>query len=520
MILANWALSAGVGPVLDPSFGQGVFLNAAARVLNSKGILNPGRLVFGVDVDPACLEYVHGSGRLLNQNCVAHDFLTLSLKDLGQTPFQAVVGNPPYIRHHWLDETTRHMGRAAARAVGATLPETANAWAYFVVHALSFIAEGGRLAMVVPEAILQADYAAGVRKALGAHFERVRLVYIRDRLFQHTNEAVVVVAASEFGRPGNIWVNAVEGLQDLAGVLNHAEGEDSSTRPITPQARIVDANVLKLLSELEGHPSVRKLSDVATIRIGLVTGANNHFIQNAAKLEAMGVPRKAWQQVVSRTQWLSGLDFTKADLQNLIDLGRRAILVSPTPECEDHPGIRQWIFSGRETGAHQRFKCATRVPWFRVPLPPAPDAFATCTRMGTPRFVVNGAACHCTNALHGVYWHHSVRSPKAAAVGFLTSAVGVWAEIYGRRYGGGVLKMEPGILSRMPVPLFQAAENSFEELNALMRRGREVEAGKLADDLVLRYEMGLPKVDVLRLRRARFHLMSQRRPSRDECNHG
>ena len=66
-VLAEWALAPKRGTVLDPSFGGCAFLNAATKVLAGKGVPEPGRLVFGVDVDPSCLEYVRSSGNLVEK---------------------------------------------------------------------------------------------------------------------------------------------------------------------------------------------------------------------------------------------------------------------------------------------------------------------------------------------------------------------------------------------------------------------------------------------------------------------
>ena len=63
-VLVEWALELGKGTVLDPSFGGCAFLNAATRVLADQGIPEPGRLVFGVDVEPSCLDYVRGNVNL------------------------------------------------------------------------------------------------------------------------------------------------------------------------------------------------------------------------------------------------------------------------------------------------------------------------------------------------------------------------------------------------------------------------------------------------------------------------
>ena len=521
-VLAEWAIAPKTGTVLDPSFGGCAFMNAATKVLKNRGVVDPGRLVYGVDVDPSCMDYVRASPDLFERNCTVRDFLTLSPEHLRGMPFQALIGNPPYVRHHWLNGSTRQAGQAAISPFGVTLSGRASAWAYFLIHALNFIAKHGRLALLVPEAILQADYASVVRDLLRSRFDCVRLVHIRDRLFAGTNEPVVAVAASKYGGSQGIFrVDAVERSEDLEGVLNSPTIGYSTLHLVTSKGRRIDSLSVQLLSELEQIPSVRKLADVATVRVGLVTGANRHFIRNAENLKQLGVPDKSWVRLISRTRWLTGLEFTEEDLGKIEDAGQNAILVRPTPTCEKTPGIKDWIAEGTKSGIHERFKCTLRDPWYRVELQSAPDAFATCTRMGSPLIVLNRAGCQCTNALHAVHLRCSSDvSLPAMAVGFLTSAASVWAELHGRRYGGGVLKMEPGTLGHTPVPIVQGGENAFDELNELIRLGRETEARKRADDLVLVDKLGVKKKDVRRLQLAHARLMDQRRPARNGTNNG
>ena len=521
-ILTEWALAQRQGTVLDPSFGGCAFLNSAAKVLARKGVRHPGRLVFGVDIDGSCLDHVRSSENLVENNCVVRDFLALSPKDLRGAPFRAIVGNPPYVRHHWLNGATRDAGRAAMDAAGVSLPATASAWAYFLVHALSFVAKHGRLAMLVPEAIQQADYAQSVREALITRFEHVSLIHIRSRLFDRTDEAVVAVAASGYGKPGSLHVEAVEQTQDLAAVLQGATSRRSRSRSrsTTVQGRPVDPKTVDLLNELERHSSVKRFSDIATLRIGLVTGANSHFIRDVEYMEKLGLPQKAWLQVVSRTRWLSGLDFTEMDIQDRADAGQRMLLVKVEPEIEASPGVREWIAQGVKVGVDQRFKCTIRTPWFSLELSPVPDAFATCTRLGAPLLVLNRADCRCTNALHGIYWKQTEACPETAAIGILTSAVSTWAELHGRRYGGGVLKMEPSTWNRAPVPVVMGTDADFDGLNQLMRCGLEAQARTLADELVLKQGLGLPDTDIRRLQQAHTELMAQRRPARNGSGHG
>lgn len=516
IILVRWALAHRTGTVLDPSYGGCAFLKAATRVLAEMGVTDPGRLVFGVDVDPSCVDHARNSAHLFEENCIVRDFLGLSPDDVRGAPFQAVVGNPPYVRHHWLKGKTRSAARAIVESSHLRLPATASTWAYFLVHALGFLAPGGRLAMLVPEAIFQADYAAPIRDALAARFGRVVLIHIRDRLFDGTDEPVVMVAASGFGAPGKLTVEAVERAEDLVRVLGGSTPRRPSPCVTMANGRTVSSAIVGLLDELERSQAIQRVGKLATVRIGFVTGANNHFIRSKNDLDKLAVPNKARRAVVARTRWLSGLEFTQEDHRGLAEASGRAFLVRPTPAYEQHPGVQRWIDEGLRASVQRRSTCLRREAWFRVELPPPPDAFATCTRLGSPLLVLNRTPYQCSNALHAVWWRPQSRvTPEAAAVGFLTSAVSVWAELHGRRYGGGVLKLEPGTLNRLPLPLVADSEQAFDEIDGLLRRGREEDARSLADEVVLGAGLGLPEEDIRRLQRARSLLMSQRRPVRN-----
>ena len=514
-ILACWALAGGTGTVLDPSYGGCAFLKAAARVLSKEGIENPGRLLYGVDVDPMCADAARRTMPLIEGNCITADFLSTTPGDLPGAPFRAIVGNPPYVRHHWLKGRQRENARAVVADSIVPLRATASMWAYFLIHALKFLQRDGRLAMLVPEAILQAEYAVSLRQTLSERFGRTLLVHIRDRLFDRTDEAVVVVAASGYGERGHVSTHAIDGPEDLTPLLRDSGAARPPSGVAIVNGRRTTESVLQLLEDIQRESRATPLAELADVRIGFVTGANSYFIRTRSDLSELDLPPDAVHPVIRRTKWLAGLDFTLDDHEGLAAAGAAAFLIRPTSSHEQHLGVQQWLEDGRERKVDRRFKCATRPSWFRVPLPAAPDAFATCSRLGPPRLVLNRTSYRCCNALHSVRWKPSTEAvPEAVAVGFATTAVAVWAELHGRRYGGGVLKIEPGTLLEIPIPTVPGAEDAFEEVDRLLREGREEAARECADDRVLGDGLGLPMECRRTLVEAHSLLGSQRRPVR------
>ena len=206
--------------MIDPTFGGCAFLAAALERYEGLGVTRGGERVFGVDIDPCVAGYARElqARGVPPKNLVAADFLGLSPEHFGHG-FGAMVGNPPYVRHHRLDPATIDRGQTAVKALGVALPRTADLWAYIVIHALRFLAVDARLALLLPGAALHADYARPVLERLEMDFRSVDLVLVRDRLFEDASERTVVLLADGFGggpcEARNHRVQDVEGIREI-----------------------------------------------------------------------------------------------------------------------------------------------------------------------------------------------------------------------------------------------------------------------------------------------------------------
>jgi len=510
--LISWALRDRLGSILDPSYGGCAFVNAALEVLTERGVQVPGAYIFGVDVDPSCVQHVAQQPGLKQAHFVTQDFLTVLPGDLIGAPFAAIVGNPPYVRHHWLKGEARKAARHVTERAGVRLPATSSVWAYFVLHAMQFLASDGRIAMLVPEAILQTNYGQAVRAALTARFGKIYLIRVCERLFTGTDEAVIVLAASEKG-PGIIRFGEVKQASEVEHVLSDPDRAMPTAEKTREYQRFSHPRCHNLLDELMQHPKVVRMGKLATVRIGVVTGANDFFLFSSHHLEEKSIPASAVLPIVARTRWLTGLQYGADDHNTVLQNEGTALLCSPSADLTHESPIQAWIADGERRELHLRYKCRVRTPWYSVPVGMRPDAFATCSRFGSPLLVLNQARVWCTNALHAVWWKGHV-DPTTVAVSFLTTLTAAYAEMYGRRYGGGVLKVEPGLLIHLPIPLIPLAPGTFEEIDCLLREGREREGRILADRVILQEGLDLTAGDILRLRSMITELAASRMPLR------
>src|SRR5947209_9941564 len=188
--LVRWAIRSKDDAVLDPSFGGGVFLRASASRIYTLGG-TPSRQVAGVELDAAAFEEA-GDFRISQGN-----FFDIGAGDGDQWlgTFDAVVGNPPFIRYQRFSGADRRKALSRAAEHGVTLSQLTSSWAPFIVHSAAMLKRGGRLAMVVPYEIVHARYAKPVLEFLAARFRELSLLTFTEPLFPSINEATVLLLA-------------------------------------------------------------------------------------------------------------------------------------------------------------------------------------------------------------------------------------------------------------------------------------------------------------------------------------
>ena len=95
--LVRWAVRGPNDTVIDPSFGGGVFLRAAAAQLDKLGGTSKGQ-VYGVELDEEVYARVFRELKGVSPgNLIRSDFFTVEPTLLPK--LDAVVGNPPFIRY-------------------------------------------------------------------------------------------------------------------------------------------------------------------------------------------------------------------------------------------------------------------------------------------------------------------------------------------------------------------------------------------------------------------------------------
>ena len=527
--LARWAIHGNAGAkVLDPTCGEGVFLLAAARELRAVGG-SEGKLdqqVFGVDLHGASLA---GTSRLLeaeglDAHLVTADFFTLApstelFGSLGS--FDAVVGNPPFVRYQQHAGEARRISAQAALRQGVRLSGLASSWASLLVHASGFLAPEGRLAMVLPAELLTVGYAEPVRQWLRRRFAAVKLVFFERHQFEALENVVLLLAQGTGGCDAFslYYVRDGEDLQGIQAFDEYAVTLSGEGKWTDLMLSIKERQVFKRVTAED----FVGLGDYGSPELGTVTGANSFFTLNeATRREYRLVPgRQVVPVCPPGTRHLRGLSFTKGDWEDLRDAGEAVWILHPSAD-DRSAALRRYLAMGEEKAVPEAYKCQVRTPWWRPPVVSKPDLFFTYMSHRHPRLIANTAGTTFVNSMHGVRLKGAPPIARAALpVLVLNSVTMLGAEVYGRSYGGGILKMEPREAARLPLPApahleaaWQRLKGERSRLDRELRQGNWSKVVERVDNVLLRETLKLSEADVKVLRSA-LETLRKRRITRD-----
>jgi tRNA1(Val) A37 N6-methylase TrmN6 len=525
--LADWAV--GDDPnarILDPTCGEAVFLLSAGRRLRALGrdVSELDEHLFGVDLHQTSLDWatqtLEADG--LDAHLLQGDFFDVATPDQLAAPLaamDAVIGNPPFVRYQ------RHIGEARAKSRHAALRQhvrlsgLASSWAALLVHACGFLKPDGRLAMVLPAELLTVGYAEPVRAWLRQRFEQVHLVLFEQLQFRDATEKVVLVLASGSGGCDAFSLYCLDDAADLARV------RPMTNLSVTPAdsgkwTDLLLPNRQRRLFKSVTAEHFDPLSSYGRPELGTVTGANNYFtMSEATRLRYKLVEGKHVIRVCPPgTKHLRGISFTAACWAELRDAGERVWMLHPSANDRSQ-ALANYLAVGEAQAIDEAYKCTVRTPWWRPPAVSAPDLFFTYMSHRYPRLITNSAGATFVNSMHGVRLMPDAPKVAKAALPLLAlnSLSLLGAEIYGRSYGGGILKMEPREAAALPVPkpdaLVQAwdvLKSSSRTLEGWLADGRWTDVVERVDDVLLRSVLRLEPRQVDELHAAVETLRSRR----------
>ena len=551
-LLAAFAVRAASDLILDPSCGDGRLLKEArerGKDLRGRRAGAKGKIagqVFGIERSAGAARLAEKSGAEI----VCADFFDAepgaSLGGKIDLPrrFDAVIGNPPYIRQELMGardklRVEKRLERGRVESPEISWPRwsgRSDIYVFFFAHAARFLKPGGRLVFLTASSWLDVSYGAALREFLCENFKiisviestaesffadasintvitvleresdprardanAVRFVQLNrpldDLLSDHSQNGTVIGGgavrrkkAAEFAHsidrarsPGAFDTHRVRIIEqrDLpgAGARSRASQTESGwgkylraddlffrvieragarLKQLSDMAEVrfgvkTGANDFFYVKDAGPHnarsngrgPEVNllPLADMASVRRGITTGANEFFYVRAVDdgpkegresqtSEAIIVEDKSGARHRIEARFLSPVVFSLKEISGvLLEKGRVAKLFFNCPDApEDIAGTAasDYIAGGERAGYHLRPTCAARDPWYGAARGRKPAPLIFPSKVGE-RWVIalNRARVFEDKKLYGIFPRKGVSTAVLAAL--LNST---WARYY------------------------------------------------------------------------------------------
>ncbi len=450
--IAKWVATRRSSQILEPSCGDGIFFEALASTSTQPLTIK----AFELDAIEARRARSRAKPLNITSHISASDFLGWALAELrkGSQPFDAVVGNPPFIRYQYLPENFQVRAENIFRHLGCKFTKHTNAWVPFVLASVALLRPGGRLGMVIPAELIHVTHAQPLRTFLGATCSRVVIIDPERLWFNGTLQGAVIVLAEKrqsHSQPcdglGIISVKDREFTdQDPEKLFRSANTINGKTIEGKWTRALLDATTRDLLDTTEENPDVQRFEDVAQVDVGIVTGANKFFLVPNETVKRFALQDYAYPM-----------------------FGRSGYCV-PSVYATDIGMLKR---------SHH-----------------------------APRLVLNKARAFTTDTAYRIKTSSTI-TPSMLVACFLNPLTALSAELEGRHYGGGVLELVPSEIEKLLLPTPPKLNIDLQSLDQAIRtRCMEDVLGEYGQQVLS--QIGLTKADREQLLQGWFMLRNRR----------
>ena len=494
--MVNLCISENIHTVLEPSCGDGVFLDS----LKQLSILEKTDSVDAVEIETDESKKVQNNyANYKNVHVLNEDFFEFYSRMVStQKQYDLIIGNSPYIRYQYLTEKQRELQSHILTSHGMKANKLINAWVAFLVACVQLLSENGRIAFVIPAEILQVAYAEDLRLFLSEHLAKITVITFEQLVFPDIEQEVVIFIGEKGSEEKGIRI--IE-MKDLSGFerLDLLQNGFQKMQHVKEKwtKYFTTAKEMELIQTIRADKRFAKFSEYGLINVGITTGNNGYFTVSEKTcdeydLEDVTLP------LIGRSSHAHGIYFTNDDWEKNKASGKRARLVSfPDIPADDYPeGHKAYIALGEKSGENEGYKCSIRDRWYIVPSVWVSDAFFLRRNNVYPKFVLNRCNAVSTDTMHRMKFNPGVQ-PEKVLLSYYNSISFAFTEICGRSYGGGVLEILPGEMGKIMLPRLdsigdETCSSLLEQIDRIVREDDDIEkALDIADNEVLVKLLGI-----------------------------
>jgi predicted RNA methylase len=435
---------------LDPAIGTGAFYSALRNVAKDAKTITAR----GIEIDPH-----YG---LPSISLWANTPIEITIGDFTNLEpdqqYNLLICNPPYVRHHLIADKER-IRKRTTEAIGVELSGLAGLYCHFLLQSVRWMESGGIAGWLIPSEFMDVNYGEKLRHFL---LNEVELLHI------HRFDPTDAQFADALVSSATVWFRKRKPDENASVMFSY--GGSQSTPTVGEKIAV---SVLRNEQKWTRFPllSVRKknaddvlLNNYFTVKRGIATGKNSFFILKKDRIKELGLPPELFRPVLPSSRFLR-VDEINADEKGNPILDSELFLLdcrmTEAEVMEQYPRLWEYFLNGEDEVANG-YLCKSRKCWYHQEQREAPLFVFTymgraCGGKGAFRFILNHSNATVTNSYLALYPKDKLRNflahypEKAYAVWEILNSIDPQRfEEEGRIYGGGLRKLEPAELLRVP----------------------------------------------------------------------
>jgi len=424
----------------------------------------------------------------------------------------AVVGNPPYIRQEKIEEK-EHIRKVIEKEwgnfrvtnqTGISIGSQADIYVYFFIHGAKFLKEEGRLGFVTSNSWLDVRYGTGLQKFFLDNFKIIAIIESKvERSFAKAdiNTAITIVERCSDKKKRDNHVVKFVVLKEKMDVLIPKDGDrsrfeacDKLIYRIAKAKSIYEDSEIRVLPKkqkelyeegIEDHTYVGSkwggkylrapdiffkilekgkdlfvpLKDVAEVRRGFTTGANEFFYLTEEQIKAHMIEKEFLKPVIKSPRE------SKSILLKREYLKFKALLLHKDKREVRHTNVLKYIWWGEQKEYHKRPTCRSRKRWYDLGKRKRGKVLWPMIHDERHCVFYNTVAVVDHNLFELFPLYRSVNAEKILCALLNTTVYALFKELFGRStLGQGALKTEGIDIEKLPVPKIGSLEKRIMKM--------------------------------------------------------
>jgi len=524
--LTKWAIRSKKDRVLDPGSGEGIFMKSASTRFTKMNLDQKSvqRQIYGIEYDR--LSYDQLAKEFRGFNVIHSSFFDVSpsTKPDGRTtlPYvDVVIGNPPYVERERLQGVDFIRKKIIeSKYVELPLHLVTDVYGYFLIHATTFLKDGGRLAFIISDSWLNMDFGMALKQFLLSHYQIKAIVGFGERVFANALVRSVLILAEKSSSNQENYVKFIrlkntDDIQKLNHILSTENQNSTSVMPIN-QSELnprepwgVYLKASKSYFDIISKPIIVPLREIANIGIGIQSLKNDFYIVSEQKAKEFGLEKKFLSEVIMSPRDSPLVIEDKKEIHNFV------IYCDKSHEEIKNTKLQDYIKKAEKAEASQRGKekkiigyqniprinQARRSPWYNM----IPEIEKRCRgtiilpRRSFTRFfaVWNKARVVVNDNFINVEPKNPTHVLPLLAI-LNSSFFEYLCRVRSQTYGGGVYDLRPDDVKNMPaINLNAISKEKLEKLALAYRKFIE-------SDGTDRSEIDSVMKDILNLKKSKW----------------